>query len=885
MKHSILAASLLTFSSVCHAGAILKATQGDARNLQPRAMDISAQVDGAWAKTTVTVVYSNANPADIEADFLYSAPKGAVVTGFAYWCGKERVEARIVDKERAKQIYAAATSAGASPALVEMQGKNVFRARIRPVKAGQDLRVELRLAAPLDREKGALAWNYPIQSDTRDVTLDWLRVHVEGDPNAKMVSNMDAPVSGGQTLLRKYNVKPDAGLHVAWPSEASASLKTPLEANLSAEHARDAEGNATPDGYFALDIKATNPPKGDPQIAGVAVSELVVQHPEPGVARVFGRFSGSGNATISWGGNKTLAWFPRPPQGDAREVGDLARALWGARRIEELSADPSNAPRVQLLSHRLGLPSKWTSWLALSGEERAKYNDQIRQIDTRNRALALGRVVALGIEANRPYSPEVLAARAGLRALERSSFGRKISFKSDDARRDALRERMKELAKVVVARRLGLAQKGESDAPARLARLANVGDQSADDFLDNAQKGLRSEQVKVLKARYTLAVCELRGDAPDTEKLGKQIETLQSRYGMGDDGFKDQATVLATQTTAKAVLTEALEGREDGERAARLWDTGERMAREHGENSFEQTYYRPQIQAALDERSQTLLEEIEAGRDDSPEAQTAKREIQQLYTLAPGLRGSLRDVGSREWKLDLAWRARAHETAYRLAQAKRERPDESGEIGALQNKLDAQSNQTEHEASDFETVEAERVKNKEPLETARQYRLRPGDPLISIGAPRDARSVVAVLPDGTVQPLAWNEAKRAWETRFDVPAYARDGQYIVQVLVVLASGTRQTFSMPFAVDTVKPRALGEVGGDGATWNLQIMSDSRTDRVSALLPWGRAELHGLSNGLFAAHVAVPPAWRGRAALVRFIVTDRAHNRTEVAVDWS
>jgi hypothetical protein len=880
MKHLSVAAFLLASTSVCHAGAILKATHGESHNLQPRAMDIAAQVDGAFAKTTVTVIYSNANQSDIEADFLYSAPKGAIVTGFAYWCGKERVEARIVDRERATQIYAAATSVGASPALVELKGKNVFRARIRPIKARQDLRVELRLAAPLEREAGALAWNYPIESDTRDVTLDWLRVHVSGDKNAKMISNMDAPVSDGETWLRQYNCKPDSNLHVAWPSP-----EAPLEAKLSAEHVLDAQGHPTPDGYFALDLKSKDNAPGDPQIAGIGVSDVVIDHLAPGTARVLGRYTGSGNATISWGKEKTLVWFPRPPVGEQREVSDLARSLWGARRIEQLSLDPKNAPRVQLLSHRLGLPSKWTSWLALSGEERQKYNDELRRVDLQNRAAAFARTVAMGIESNRPYSPESLQARAGLRAIERSSFGRKIAFQEEEARHNGLRLRMKELAKIVVSRRLGLTQPGERDAPDRLKRLAGVGYEDEDDFLDNAQKGLRFKQIKVLKAQYTQQVCALHGSEPATQKLAKRIDALQNRYDIEDDDFKSQAQLLATQGVAKAVLAEALQGREDGEHAARLWDTGERFAREHGQASFDSTYYRPQIQASLDEQNQVLLEELEAGRDDAPEAQAAKREIQQLYTLAPGLRASLRTVGSREWRLDLAWRARAHETAYRLAQARRDRPTEAEEIEALQTKLDSQSNQTEHDASDFQQVEDKRLANNEPLETARQYRLRPGDPLISLGAPKDARSVVAVLPDGTIQPLAWNSAGAKWEARFDVPTYARDGSYVVQVLVALADGKRQSFSMPFSVDTVKPRALGEVGGDGGSWNLKILSDARTDRVTALLPWGRKELYSLSGGLFAAHVAVPKAWQGRAAKVHFIVTDKAHNRTEIAVDWS
>lgn len=890
MKHLLLLLPFLACTHIARAGALLKPTLGDTRNLQPRAMDIHAQVDGAFAKTTITTLYANSNPSSIEADFVYAAPPGAVVTGFAYWFGKEKVVARISDRERAAQIYK--TMQGAvDPALVEMTGKNVFRARIAQVAARQDLRVEIELAAPLEREAKGLVWRYPLVEDTRDVTLDWLRVRVESNPNVTATNNMGADQREGTLLWRKYNFKPSVDARVAFTLTNAAATNAdakptvqPLQADLSAEHQSDGKDGFLDEGFFALDLKSATNPSSDPQLSGIATRETTkIERPSPGVARLFGRYSGWGDAVVTWGEQKIVVFFPRPPQGDAREVPRLVEALWGAKRIEDLSADPKNQVRVQTLSHRLGLPSKYTSWLAMPAAQRRDYDEQIRRLDTQRKGAELGRVVAMEIEAGHPFSPAALQARARLRALERSSVGRKTGFVEQDVRLNSLRVRMKELAKIVVSRRLGLTSPGERDADKRLAVLAQAGVQDERDFLDNAQQGLRYKQVKALKATYTNQVCALRGDEPKVQNLKKQITALENRYGIADDDFGTKALKLATQVVAKTTLEEAIQGREDSERAARLRDTGEKFSRELGDVSFEKTYFQPQIEARLGQASDILLEEIEAGRENSERAQSAKREVEALYALEPGLRGNLRSVGSREWQRDLAWRARAHETAYRLAQTKRDRPSDDAKISDLQGQLDYLSNHTEQDAGDFEKIEADRMSNDQPLETARQYRLRPGDPLISVKAPQDAREVVALLPDGTIAPLAWNEANRAWETRFDVPAFLRDGAYTIGILVVTNDGKRQKFSMPFSVDTQKPGGMGEVGGDGGMWNLKFLCDSRTERVSALLPWGRVELKS-QNGVFGAQTPVPAEWQNRKARVRFLVTDKAHNRTEIAVDW-
>jgi hypothetical protein len=59
----------------------------------------------------------------------------------------------------------------------------------------------------------------------------------------------------------------------------------------------------------------------------------------------------------------------------------------------------------------------------------------------------------------------------------------------------------------------------------------------------------------------------------------------------------------------------------------------------------------------------------------------------------------------------------------------------------------------------------------------------------------------------------------------------------------------------------------------------------TARVMALLPWGEQVAlrpAGRPRHFFGS-VPVPPAHRGRADRITFILTDRAHNRTMVTVD--
>lgn len=168
-----------------------------------------------------------------------------------------------------------------------------------------------------------------------------------------------------------------------------------------------------------------------------------------------------------------------------------------------------------------------------------------------------------------------------------------------------------------------------------------------------------------------------------------------------------------------------------------------------------------------------------------------------------------------------------------------------------------------------------------------RFAARPGDPLIRIFATQTARRIVAITPDGQILPLSWKPQTKAWEARFDVPGYVADGAYRIAVLVERADGKRSRFELIYQVDTQAPSGDAGIRVLGGRAQLQLAAGADVSRVTAILPWNqRVELErGSLASAWSGAVTVPQSWHGQAAQVRFVLTDEAHNRTIIEVDWS
>ncbi len=69
----------------------------------------------------------------LEGVFHFPLPQDASISGFGMWIGNELVEADVVEKQRAREIYETILRERRDPGLLEWSGGNLFKARVFPI--------------------------------------------------------------------------------------------------------------------------------------------------------------------------------------------------------------------------------------------------------------------------------------------------------------------------------------------------------------------------------------------------------------------------------------------------------------------------------------------------------------------------------------------------------------------------------------------------------------------------------------------------------------------------------------------------------------------------------------------------------------------------------
>lgn len=341
-----------------------------ARRVEPRALAMRVQIAGGFASTTAQWTFSNAQTRPFEAEFIAEAPVDAVVTGFAYWFKGEKVVARIVEKTRAAQIYRGVVAQRRDPALVEMLARNFFRARISPVEAGQDLRIEVTWVQPLQWQKNVLLYRCPLWRSGEILNLQSWNFNANiitpgvtridnnfGATSKKRDGHFSVQAAGGDTPPQNLELRLPMGGEK--PIFATATVK-----------------QGAP--YIAI-LSPTTPP----------------QNWLAGRSDVY-------SLRLSGGGWLSVARGSLPPQTTRLDVPGAAEKLWAAQKLDELGREEKNRPLGMKLSVRYGLPSQWTSWLAIPQEERVRLKTIIeaeKRAQAQRNLNVLGRQMALEVAA------------------------------------------------------------------------------------------------------------------------------------------------------------------------------------------------------------------------------------------------------------------------------------------------------------------------------------------------------------------------------------------------------------------------------------------------------------------------------------------------------
>ena len=122
--------------------------------------EVVVRVEGRVAQIEVSEWFVNRGRRLAEGDYLYPLPGEAVFQGFSLFQGDAELRGEIIDAERARHIYEEIVRKRADPALIELAGHGLLRARIFPIQPGEERRVTLRYTQVLERAGNALQLVY-----------------------------------------------------------------------------------------------------------------------------------------------------------------------------------------------------------------------------------------------------------------------------------------------------------------------------------------------------------------------------------------------------------------------------------------------------------------------------------------------------------------------------------------------------------------------------------------------------------------------------------------------------------------------------------------------------------------------------------------------------
>jgi Ca-activated chloride channel family protein len=146
---------------------------------------VTVNINDQVARTSVDQVFVNHFGSDIEGTYIFPIPEGASVSDFALFVGDKRVEGEILDSREARRVYEDIVRRLRDPGLLEYLGRNLFRARVFPIPANGEKRVQISYTEVLRAESGLVKYLYPLNTEKfsrdplRDVSVSvWIESRV-----------------------------------------------------------------------------------------------------------------------------------------------------------------------------------------------------------------------------------------------------------------------------------------------------------------------------------------------------------------------------------------------------------------------------------------------------------------------------------------------------------------------------------------------------------------------------------------------------------------------------------------------------------------------------------------------------------------------------------
>ncbi|MBI5488236.1 MAG: VWA domain-containing protein [Deltaproteobacteria bacterium] len=162
-----------------------KTPQGDEKGDFPlQHTEVSSEISGMIARTTVEQVYGNPFSEVIEAVYVFPLPALGAVNDFVMQIGDRKIVGLIRPRAEAERIYAEARAAGQTASLLTQERSNVFTQSVANIEPGGTVKIEITYFERLVYESGYYEWVFPMVVGPR---------YIPGEPATRAADGATAP--------------------------------------------------------------------------------------------------------------------------------------------------------------------------------------------------------------------------------------------------------------------------------------------------------------------------------------------------------------------------------------------------------------------------------------------------------------------------------------------------------------------------------------------------------------------------------------------------------------------------------------------------------------------------------------------------------------------
>lgn len=121
---------------------------------------VQVSISGRVARVTVEEWFRNNGPTLDEGMYHFPLPGEAVFSSYSLWQGDQELRGEAMDAAQARAIYEAIVRQKRDPALIELAGQGLIRARVFPIGPGETRKITLKYTQVLDRAGDAWRFRY-----------------------------------------------------------------------------------------------------------------------------------------------------------------------------------------------------------------------------------------------------------------------------------------------------------------------------------------------------------------------------------------------------------------------------------------------------------------------------------------------------------------------------------------------------------------------------------------------------------------------------------------------------------------------------------------------------------------------------------------------------